>query len=698
MLSGGSWVHGQKQFNFLNLPGSDPQTNYTSMNRQPIILTVLVTTLLIVFQVSCKKDSNGSNDNGIGADTTFVTNSKDTSFSNAVLIKYAGTSATVTNPFEGAGVIVTITNGNVVVTSTVTATEIYYVLSGIVSEGSFKLYSDYKFNLVLNGVSITNNDGPAINIQSGKKVSVWVLNGTNNRLIDGSSYATSTEDQKAAFFSEGQLLFNGNGVLAVTGNYKHGICSDDYIAVTDGNIIVTSAVSDGIHANDYFKAEGGTLTITSSGDGIDCEEGYVLINGGLIMVKSVDDGITASYDGTDAAITPYVKVAGGTINVTTTGEKGNGIKSESYTTVSSTGAIILSVSGRGAKGFKTGGNFTLSSGTVTVTTSGAAFYDTGDADIAAAAGVNCDGNFSMTGGTLTITSTGSAGKGITVDGTLAIADGSVSITVSGADFISNGDTSEAKGIKADGALVVNGGVINVSAKDDGIKSETSVQVNAGQVTVSKSTEGIEAPAITLAGGSISVVSSDDCLNATKGNGGESNDGSLLTISGGTVLVSTTGGDGFDSNGSIVMTGGTAIVQGPPSSPEVALDYNGTFSISGGILVAAGPNSGNMIQGTSTSSAQYTVLVKLSGNLAAGTIFNIQDATGTSLVTFAPARTAYYFVYSSSLLQSGSTYKVYTGGSVSGSTNTGGLHTGGTYSGGTQKGSFTVSSKLTTITM
>jgi trimeric autotransporter adhesin len=668
------------------------------MNRKPIILACLLTGLLFTFLSSCKKDNSSGNDNDTGSDTTIITNTKDTSFSNAVLIKYAGTTATVTNPFEGAGVSVTVTNGNVVVTSTVTTTEIYYVLSGTASEGSFKLYSDYKFNLVLNGVSITNNDGPAINIQSGKKVSVLVLNGTNNRLIDGSAYAASTEDQKAAFFSEGQLVFNGTGTLAVTGKYKHGICSDDYIAVTDGNITVTSAVSDGIHANDYFKSDGGTINVTASGDGIDCEEGYVLINGGSITVKSVDDGITASYDGTDVAITPYVKVAGGTINVTTSGEKGNGIKSESYTMVSSTGTITLAVSGRGAKGFKTGGDYTLGSGTVTVSTTGAAFYDTEDADIASTSGVNCDGNFSMTGGALTITSTGAAGKGITADGTLTVADGQINITVSGADFISNGDTSEAKGIKADGALVINGGVVNVSAKDDGIKSETSVLVNAGQVTISKSTEGIEAPAITLAGGNISVVSSDDCLNATKGNGGESNDGSLLTISGATVLVSTTGGDGFDSNGSIVMTGGTAIIQGPPSSPEVAMDYNGTFTISGGTMIAAGPNSGNMIQGTSTGSAQYTVLVKVSGNVAAGTLFNIQDATGTSLVTFAPTRTAYYFVYSSSSLQSGSAYKVYTGGSVSGSTNNGGLHTGGTYSGGTQKGTFTISSKLTTITM
>jgi len=658
-----------------------------------------ISAVLIVLAVSssCKKDSTAVTDPGAGSETdTIVTNTKDTVFANAVVIRYAGKTATVTNPFESSGVSVVITNGDVVVTSTVTSTEINYVLSGNTTDGSFKLYGEYKFNLVLNGVGITNTDGPAINIQCGKKVSVNVLNGTNNRLIDGSTYATSTEDQKAAFFSEGQLNFSGTGALSVTGNYKHGICSDDYIYITQGNITITKAVSDGIHANDYFKMDAGTIAVTSSGDGIDCEEGYVAVNGGTITVNSVDDGITASYDGTDAAIIPYVEIKGGVINVTTTGDKGNGIKSEGNTTVNSSDAITLKLSGKASKGFKTGGNFTFTNGNVTISTSGNAFYDTDDADIAAAAGINCDGNFIMTQGTVAITSTGTAGKGISVDGTLTVNGGAITIAASGASFTYGANTSEAKGIKSDGALTVNAGTISIAATDDGIKSEASIVFNNGTVNITKSTEGIEAPVITFNNGNITAVSSDDCVNATYGNGGEANDGSLLTFAGGSVLLSATAGDPVDGNGNVVMTGGTVIVQGPSSSPEVAIDVNGTFNISGGLLIASGPNSGNMIEATSNTSLQNTLLVKINGNVAAGTLFNIQDASGTSLVTFAPVRTAYYFVFSSSALLTGSSYKVYTGGSCTGATVTNGFYAGGTYSGGTQKGSVTVSGKLTTV--
>lgn len=660
------------------------------------LAAILATTI-----IACQKNTEDVTDagsEGTGSDN-FVTNSKDTSFTNAVTITFNDSTAVVTNDFSGSGVTVAVTKNEVVVNATVTTTEVNYVLKGKTGDGSFKLYSDYKFNLVLNGVSIINNDGPAINIQSGKKVTVNVLSGTNNRLIDGSTYATSTEDQKGTFFSEGQLNFAGTGALTVTGNYKHGIVSDDYIAIKEGNITIAKAASDGIHAKDYFKAEGGTLNITATGDGIDCDEGYVLISGGTINITSVDDGITASYDeATDVTITPYVQITGGTVTVTTSGQKGHAINSESYTSINSTGTITLKTTGQGSKGIKTTGNFSLLAGTVSITTTGNAYYDTDDADITAAAGIKCDGNLTVAAGTLTINSNGTGGKGITVDGTSAYNGGTVNITTTGAAYTYSGNSTEAKTIKSDGALIIAGAALTLSSMDDAIKSETSITITSGNITISKSVEGIEAPYITIADGTINVTSSDDCLNATKGNGGESNDGSLLTISGGNVYLSSTNGDPMDSNGSIVMTGGTTIVQGPSSQPEVALDYNGTFNISGGLLLASGPNSGNMIQATSNTSAQYTALIKVNGNIAAGTLVSIEDASGNVLATYKPTRAAYYLVFSSPSLLSGSSYKLYTGGSYTGGTTVNGYATGGTYSGGTQKGTFTISSKLSTVTL
>jgi len=143
-----------------------------------------------------------------------------------------------------------------------------------------------------------------------------------------------------------------------------------------------------------------------------------------------------------------------------------------------------------------------------------------------------------------------------------------------------------------------------------------------------------------------------------------------------------------------MTGGTVVVQGPPSQPEVAVDVNGTWTMSGGVFVASGPNAGGMIEVPSTSSTQYTV--KATGTLAASTFFHIQNASGTDLVTFKPIRRIYHILFSSSSLTTGVTYSLYTGGSYAGGTNLNGLYTGGTYSGGTLKKTFTMSSKVTSV--
>lgn len=672
----------------------------------PLFVILLVVELTIT---SCRKNpiviDGGSTDTTtypVANYDTIATYTKDTTFANAIIIKFSGTMATVINPYSAAGVTSTINGGDVVITATTTSTEYNYVLQGNVSGGSVKIYSDYKFNLNLNGASIINNDGPAINIQSSKKITVYCVPGTINRLIDSKSYAASTEDQKGTFFSEGQLNFTGNGKLTIIGNNKHGIVSDGYINIATGNLLIQRSTSDGIHADDYFKMSGGIVKIdTAGGDGIDCEGGYIDITGGDISINSVDDAVTAFYSGTDATIKPYINITGGTFNLNTTGAKGNGIKSMLYTTINNPGTLSIKVNGNGSKGINTSGSLNIINTNATITTSGNAYYDTGDLDIAAPAGINCDSTFTLTGGTITINSSGIAGKGVSVDGNSLINGGTLNINTSGAKFTYLTTTVEAKAFKTDGTLTVNGGAINISSADDGIKSDASVTINGGTIVVSKSYEGIEAPYITITNGNLNIVATNDGINCTKGTvsgGTEQNDGSLLTISGGVIATGCTSGDAVDCNGNTIMTGGTLIAQGPSSQPELALDYNGTFLISGGLLIGSGPSSGNMIEGTSTTSNQYAALIKITGNISAGTLLTVQDAGGNNLITYSPLRTAYYFVFSSPALTNGGTYKIITGGTYSNGTNTNGYYTGGAFSGGTIKGSFTINSKLTSVSM
>lgn len=95
--------------------------------------------------IACSNDNdpvNDEDDEEIVIDEDFTTNTKDTTFVDAVTIAYTDNIVTITNPYENEGVSITQSNGNVVVTSTNTTTEINYVLSGTIKSGSFKIYSD----------------------------------------------------------------------------------------------------------------------------------------------------------------------------------------------------------------------------------------------------------------------------------------------------------------------------------------------------------------------------------------------------------------------------------------------------------------------------------------------------------------------------------------------------------------------------
>ena len=266
--------------------------------------------------------------------------------------------------------------------------------------------------------------------------------------------------------------------------------------------------------------DGGTLHINASGDGIECEKGCIEINGGEITINSTDDGIVASCEDNDYTISPFIKINGGNLTITTSGQKGMAIKSESNTTING-GDLRLAVSGEASKGIKSGGHVVITGGTLDITTTGNAFYESND--ISSAAGIKCDGSFKITnpGTTLTITSSGSAGKGINCDGTLTIENCTVNVTTTGKPYIYGRLDASAKGIKSDGNLTIRG-------------SNVTVKTTGGE-----NSEGIESKAtLTIESGTIEVIAYDDCINAAN----------AIVINGGMTYCYSSNNDGIDSNG------------------------------------------------------------------------------------------------------------------------------------------------------
>ena len=184
---------------------------------------------------------------------------------------------------------------------------------------------------------------------------------------------------------------------------------------------------------------------------------------------------------------------------------------------------------------------------------------------AAADGIHINDTFKMTGGTVNITS---VNDGIDCESIVNISGGSINIETNGTPIENTQTTTEpteevprrgmwemdeadvefeksTKGINAEWMMVISGGEINVNSASHAIHCQDEIEITGGKfslsskydkgisahgnltvsgadtvIDVTKSTEGIESKNVmTINDGVISVVSTDDALNATGGNSG-----------------------------------------------------------------------------------------------------------------------------------------------------------------------------------
>lgn len=224
----------------------------------------------------------------MGAMTMFATNT--------VTVVYNGSEAAVTIDEDVAGYI-TVSSGtssHVVLTSAAEDVEIIYALSGSSDDGEFCLNGNYKCEIDLNGLTLTNPAGPALNIQNGKRIDVSAKKNTVNTLTDGKN-----ADYKGCIHCTGHLEFKGKGELNVVSNSRHAIFSDEYVEIKNLTLNITGAVKDGIHCKEYFLMESGTVTISNTGDdGIQCELAGETSTGELVDHEDEDSGNVYQLDGT----------------------------------------------------------------------------------------------------------------------------------------------------------------------------------------------------------------------------------------------------------------------------------------------------------------------------------------------------------------------------------------------------------------
>jgi hypothetical protein len=263
-----------------------------------------------------------------------------------------------------------------------------YVLKGDVSNSMIVVDADDEENvqLVLDGVSITNDNAPAIYVKAADKVFITTTNSNNSLEVTGSFNSDGDVNLDAVIYSKSDLVLNGVGTLDITSSQGNGITSKDDLKVTGGTYVITTE-KDSMEANDSIRIYDGDFTIVANKDGLHSENtddkslGYIYIQNGNFEIKAADDAIQGNsvvqIDGGTINVSKcvegieatYIVINQGTINIYATDDGINATSLSDYdvTIEVNGGDITVEMASGDTDGFDSNGNIYINGGNIDVT-------------------------------------------------------------------------------------------------------------------------------------------------------------------------------------------------------------------------------------------------------------------------------------------------------------------------------------------
>lgn len=285
-----------------------------------------------------------------------------------------------------------------------------YVISGTAANAQIVVEAadDAKVQLVLDGVSITNDSIPAIYVKSADKVFVTTTDSSNTLSVTGVFTEDGATNTDAVIFSKDDLVLNGLGTLTIDST-DNAITSKDDLKVTGGSYVI-SCTDTALEANDSVAIADGSFTFTNCDDGIHAENdeddtvGYVYICGGTFDINAADDGIhgttivqidDGSFDisAVEGIEATYVQINGGTIQIESSDD---GINA---TTKSTALDVLIEING---------GDITINMAqgdTDAIDSNGNLYINGGTINISAQSPFDYDGTAQKNGGTIIVNGT-----------------------------------------------------------------------------------------------------------------------------------------------------------------------------------------------------------------------------------------------------------------------------------------------------
>lgn len=347
-----------------------------------------------------------------------------------------------------------------------------YNITGSIDNGMIYVETTEDIKLILNNVSITNDNGPCINIVKSKNVYIELIG-------ENTLNSTTVDEYNGAIYSKNDLLIFGSGKLNITSNID-GIVTKDDLQIDSGEITIKT-LDDGIVGKDSVQINEGTITIESNGDGIKStneNKGTIEVNGGKLKITSKLDGIQSITN---------VIIKDGNIDIKT----GNGSSTKSTSKNWMNNKTTDSI-----KGIKASSNIYVYGGEIDINSEDDSIHSNGEVEITGGKinitsgddGLHADKDVIIKDGTIDISESyeGIEGANITID------DGEIKVKSSDDGFnAASGDGSSqgrpgANNLYKTGdtySLTINGGNIYVNASGDGLDSNGDIYINGGTIYV-----------------------------------------------------------------------------------------------------------------------------------------------------------------------------------------------------------------------
>jgi len=198
--------------------------------------------------------------------------------------------------------------GSTLTFTKVTEESIYAVSGEFKGNIVIDIGDDYKFDLELQGLSLSSDSINPIQVKSGDKVTITAKKDFTNYIYDLRE-AVSEEDTSAkagAIYAEVDLKIAGKGELVIVSENNNGIHSKKDLEVK--NLTLTVHCTDNaLKGNDSVTLENATTTlISTAGDGVKTtnsdisskgnQRGTISVTGGTHTIYAACDGLDAAYN------------------------------------------------------------------------------------------------------------------------------------------------------------------------------------------------------------------------------------------------------------------------------------------------------------------------------------------------------------------------------------------------------------------